>query len=169
MHGALERIGSAGKIARAFLRNPEQQTRPALRGKQLDGLAKRLDRSRRIFLRQQQAKIQIRLGHFGIDTRGAFVFRARFVSTMQRRERVGQLEMCVSDIRLFRDELLKRRDGALEIAGVDGVLRIIQQIIEGVGDLSRLRLPRVRTGCRLRRCGCMAPVQKEKTIGDCKN
>ena len=110
---------------------------------QLDSFAERGHSAilrRRAFMHVKKPKIEIGLGHFGIDGDGALVLGASLVGFHQRGVNVSKLEVRVSEFGSFADKLLQRRNGGFEFLFVNEALRFIKQVVERVRNFSRLRL-----------------------------
>jgi hypothetical protein len=138
--GAFKRGDGAGDIARTFLGNAEEHAWTALRREHSNGFAQGRDGGGGIFFEEQDAEIQRRFRHFGIESHGALIFGASFVGTLERTEGVSELKVGVGDVGLFGKKFLKRGDGRGKIIFVDGGLGLIEEIVEGVFEFLRFGL-----------------------------
>src|SRR5258708_7749997 len=130
MEQGLERFRSAGPISRAVQRNCQKISGPVLCRKQFNRFAKRqYGRGVLLLIQKQHAEIEIRFGHFWVDSDGACVFGPGFVSSLQCRVDVGELKVRVSELRLVSDNSLQWRDRRLKIALIDVALGFLQQIV----------------------------------------
>jgi len=79
----------------------------ALRGKQVNGFAKRrYSGGILLLIEKQHAEIEIRLGHFGIDSDGTGIFGPSFVGSFQGRVDIRKLKVRVSKFGLVGDDFL---------------------------------------------------------------
>lgn len=137
MNGPVEGIRSTGEVAGLLLGEAQQITWTALRGQERDRLAQRLGGCGGVGLEQQDAEVQLRFGHFGVDGDALLVFGAGVVGAFQCGICIGELEMGVGDVRLFGDEFLEWVDCGGEIVPVEGGLRLVEKVVQGVTNFLR--------------------------------
>src|SRR5712671_1919093 len=154
MQYSFKRSSRALLISRAVLGDGQERTRPALRGKQINGFGQRSDRRRILLLVQEKdTQIQMSLGHFRVERDGTLIFGARFIAALQRRVGVAELKMRERHIGLFRNEFLKLSYRGFKVIGVYVVLRFVEKVVERIRYFLRPRLRwllcgRLRKSCR---------------------
>ena len=137
--GSFQCVQRAVHVARPLQRPGQQVARPALRGQKLHRFAQRPHRRCRLAVQHQDAQVQLGFRQFRIEMNRALILRSRFLPTLQRCVGVAKLEMRVSEVRLFRDKFLQRFERGLIIVAADIALRLLQQIVERIRQLLRLR------------------------------
>ncbi len=142
----LERLGGSGGVARTLKGHGEEDPRPTLRRKELNGFAEWRDGSGGFAIEQQNAEVELGFGQFGVELDGTLVLGPSIVETFQSGVNVSELEMAVRLVGFFGNKFLERRYGSFEVILVDGALRFVEEIVKRIGEFLGLRLGRARRG-----------------------